>query len=292
MENFTLAKHENYADWHKSTRDFFDQASHTDSCYWIIDPCSSPELPAAIWEIDPDTSALPLYMNTYLEDVVRAGPMLIPYSGQSKLTAWLFRQMEIRPLGYLVQAGKEQAAGLFEHFQNLLECISPKSTKSLFRFYDPRIMYAITTYPIELVKEQILGPVLNLCGWEHGRRVAILAGDGTDHFYRCAGIAKSPEALFEHIWEEVQIHTLIEELKDKFVTSHPSATFFELYDELEKVYKFIKENGYSDLASFKLAATITALYSNKFWNNEQVLHAFAMRKNEDTLSDVIESIGR
>jgi len=292
MENFTLAKHENYAEWYKTTRDFFDQASSTHSCYWIIDPCSSPELPAAIWELDPDANALPLYMNTYLEDVAQAGPMLIPYSRQSKLTAWLFQQMELRPLGYLVQAEKEDASELFEHLQNMLECTSPKGTKSLFRFYDPRVMYAVTTYNVDLAIEQLLGPVLYLHGWEYGRRTAIHAGDGTDHLFRCTGEVKYPEELFEHIWKEVKIHTSIEVLKDALSITYPNASFFDLYGELEKTYNYIMSYGFRDEQLFELAAAITADYSNNIWRDGRVTQILSERSERTTLIDVFGKIRR
>ena len=286
MENFTLAKHENYAEWYKTTRDLFDQASSTHSCYWIIDPCSSPELPAAIWELDPDVNALPLYMNTYLEDVAKAGPMLIPYSRQSKLTAWLFQQMEIRPLGYLIQVEKEKASDLFEHFQNLLECTSPKGTKSLFRFYDPRVMYAITTYSEPTEVENITSPLLCLHGWEYGRRASIYARGKSDSGLCPVYAARSVE-LLEHIWKEVKIHTMIGNLSEKFIVTYPGASFVDIYDELEQVFNYLSIMGISDQKSYELAGMITACSSKAAWDDQRVLEKFFGRPDNAPLSKTL-----
>lgn len=202
MKHFTLAKRENYASWRIEIRNYLDETIREYDSYWIIDPSASAELPSVLWDIGHDLKPIPLYLNTYLEEVMWAGPIIIPYYPEHNLTNWLFNKIELLPIGYLIQINNGYKDELYEHLQNLIECISPNRNRALFRFYDPRIMFSICTYSDKMIMKQILGPIANLYGWEHGRRTAIRAGDGNDQLYRCLGEEIYNESFFHHIWRK------------------------------------------------------------------------------------------
>lgn len=287
MRKFTYGQHQNYADWRLDAQKYFDETSLTYNCYWLLDPCVLPGLQKTLWDIDPDIKAWPLFMNTYLEEVVQSGPLLVAYANTSKTTDWLFEQIALCPLGYLLLVDQSEDSSLFEHLQNLLECITPQGKTSLFRYYDPRIIYALTTYEDEAMLKQILGPALALYGWEHGRGSAFKAGDGIDHGFRCTEKIQYPEEMFDHIWREVKIHTLIERLSENFIETYPDASVLDIYDELEKVFRYLLSMDILDSESYELAGAITAYFSSAAWNDSRILEKFFGSSDKPTLNEIL-----
>ena len=291
MKGFTLGKLEDYEEWRTATSGLYDQAGPDLRCYWVIDPCASPDLPGILDAVKPGENRIPLFLNTYREAVAKAGPTLVPYIPGSDFNNWLFNLLETAPAGYLVQVARGEEDGLYEHLQNLAECTGPDGKRAMFRFFDPRIMYAVTTFPYPTAAEQLLGPVLRLDGWEHGRRSAISAGDGEDHRYRCVAPIPYHQEFLDHIWKEVKIHTLIRFYAGSFAVSHPNAAYTDLYDDMETTYRFLEANGFTDVESFNQAAVFTAAYPSCIWENRDVIEAFAALPEKTAFTEAIGAIG-
>ena len=291
MQNFSLAKRERYAAWREETQTAINETISSYNWYWLLDPCALPDPPEPVKALESEYTVYPLYLNTYHEKAMLSGPILIPYVTQDAFVDWLFEIMETFPVGYLVQVSQGNDDELYEHLQNQIECVSPNGNRSLFRFYDPRILYAVTTCTDESALKRLLGPITHAHCWEHGRRAAIKAGDGTDHLYRCPGDIHYSDQFMEHIWKEVKIHTLIQLYGGAFASSHPDISFFEMYDLLEKTYLFLAENGFADMESFCLASAFTAAFPNCIWEEEFVIQAFSELPEKTTFADALGAIG-
>jgi len=175
-------------------------------------------------------------------------------------------------------------------FQNLTECISAKGKRTLFRYYDPRIMFAITTYHDEPIKKRILGPIEGLHGWEHGRRSQFTAGDGMDSGRRCTEEVVYPENFIDHIWMEVRIHTLLHVYSDSLAQSHPGALYPDVYDIMDNTYKFLNKHGFATKESFDLATAFAAEFPGSLWENEEIVQAVAQAKDKSSFEAALTSV--
>ena len=157
------------------------QTIRADDWKWcaIIDSASDPDLPGLLWAFQENAEMWPLFMNTMMHEISLKGPVFVVLRPHGKIADWLLTRAETSAVGilYAVAEGKEH--DLFEHLQNLLETPLPDGGSGLLRFYDPRVLHALTRFPDKKWTRLVVGPAELLHAWEPGRAEAIELREGT-----------------------------------------------------------------------------------------------------------------
>lgn len=278
-----------HADWLTDMR--FLLARQEREFYWIIDACAHPDLPGVFWELDEDPQALPLYMNTWQEEASESGPWMLPVRGHEAVGEWCFAQSGERPLGCLAEIAPGTYDEVFDHLQWQLECRPDGGRPALFRWYDPRILYGMTTWPgLPSILSRFMGPTLRLHAWEPGRCVPIVCGSGEDTGYRSEDEEAYPDALFDHIWDETMIHSIIGTLGLSTGEALRAMPLPEAYAQGERVALALSAAGYDDRRSLAYAMSLSARFGPGIWDDPRVNAALAERPANAPLMDVIDEL--
>lgn len=288
----SVAPKESYADWRMNVYSLLSQRDWINEFYWILDPCAHPELPGVLWTLEPDPCARPLYMNTYFEEVAAAGPLILSAQKNHIITKWILDEARERPLGCLMEIANGSYTQAFEHLQQQIECYPGKDTLTIFRWYDPRMLYGMSTYPNQNeILSKFMGPVLYFRGWEPGRCCGIAFGAGKDLGYHSEEPEYYEEKLFEHIFDEAMIHTIIGTLghmQGKHLREMP---LHEAYALGETVANTIFQAGYEDKRSIAYAIALTVRLGPYIGEEQNVKTALAERPEKAPLSEVLDQIG-
>lgn len=246
---------------------------------------------ALYWELDEDPQALPLYMNTWQEEVSTSGPWMLPVRGHEAVSQWCFAQSGERPLGCLAEIAPGAYDDVFDHLQWQLECRPDGGETALFRWYDPRILYGMTTWPeLPSILSRFMGPTLRLHAWEPGRCAAIVCGSGEDAGYRSEDAEVYPGSLIDHIWDEVMIHTIIGTLgleQGQILRAMPLP---EAYALGERSALAISAAGYDDRRSLAYAMSVAARRGPGIWDDPRVRAALAERPANAPLTEVLDEL--
>ena len=291
MTPLTSPEPQEYTLWQKQLREYIGSQRDTTSFFWLIDPTAHETLPGFMWELEKDPVAWPLYMNTYMEEAVNTGPFMVPYRESSPVTGWIFKEMRLTPLGCMLTVKPSNEKKAFEHLQNLLECNNSEGKRSIFRYYDPRVAYGISTYRDDEAKKRLLGPLLKLESWEPGRAVPFVIGTGVDHGYRCMEIENCNADLVAHIWNETQIHTLLNAVSSQFSAGLDKLELPEAYAVLSRTDIFLKSYGFSDRYSLTYASCVVAEYGEAILHREDVVQAFEENRGAAQADEIFSSIG-
>lgn len=281
---------QNYGLWRYNIQQHIHNAPDHHRFFWLIDPCAHDELPGLIWKLDPQPDAWPLYMNTYMEEAINSGPFMAPYRPDSEFTKWMFQELRLLPLGCLIEVESASVHRAFEHLQNVLECMGESGKISIFRFYDPRIAYGINTYKEQNVTPRVLGPVLHLDAWEPGRCVPVRMGNGIDSGICSAGPEQYEGTLIYHIWDEVEIHSIIGTLGREPGIILRSLPLPEAYSFVAQVHTILLQYGYQDKRSLAYGASVTARLGMEIWQQPSVISAFQERPLQAPINEVFTSI--
>ena len=139
----------------------------------VIDPASDPELPGLLWALQENAEIWPLFMNTMMHEISLKGPIFVVLQACGKIADWLLTRAETSPVGILYAVAKGKENDLFEHLQNLLETPLPDAGTGLLRFYDPRVLHALTCFRDKTWTRLAVGPAECLHAWEPGRAEAL-----------------------------------------------------------------------------------------------------------------------
>lgn len=281
---------QDYSQWRSTVERHIHAAPEDHQFFWLIDPCAHEDLPGIIRKLDPQADPWPLYMDTYLDEAKNSGPFMVPYRTDSEFTGWMLRELRALPLGSLIEVESASAHIAFEHFQNLLECLVAGGGQYLFRFYDPRILYAVSTYGDQTMMPRILGPALYLDAWEPGRCVPVRMGSGSDSGIRCSGMEEYEEHFIHHIWDEVDIHSIIGTLGREPGMILRSMPLPESYQLVSYVHTNLLRYGYQDKRSLAYGASVTARLGTEIWQQQSVIDAFEDRPPQAPIDEVFTSI--
>lgn len=278
-----------YGLWRHNMQRYIHNAPDHHRSFWLIDPCAHNELPGLIWKLDPQPDGWPLYMNTYMEEAINFGPFMVPYRQDSKFTNWMLQELRLLPLGCLIELEAASVHTAFEHLQNLLECQDAEGKRSIFRFYDPRIVYGINTYEDKAVVPRILGPLLRLLAWEPGRCMPISMGNGFDSGIRSAGIENYDQKFLEHIWDEVKIHSTIGTLGRETGIKLRNMPLPDAYQFVEEVNNILRQYSYTDRYSLAYGTSISLRLGLSIWKGSDLQEALETRPANAPLSEIMES---
>lgn len=283
----TCATH-NYTEWRQALERHISESKQMRSFYWLVDPCSHEDLPGLIWQFDQQPIVSPLYVNTYKQEAINSGPFMVQYHQDSYFSQWMLNELKNAALGCMIEIESEKLNIAFEHLQNMLECLDSNGKHSIFRFYDPRIIYAITTYKDKNISDRILGPILKLYAWEPGRSTHVALGAGFDTGMRGNELEHYEQYFFAHIWNEVQLHTLIGNLWNGYAIC--DLNLREAYVVFEKTFQFISSYGYHDRFSITFACCVAADQGDSVWRRPDVIKVFEQRPQNASIEELFEFI--
>lgn len=279
-----------YADWRMNMLGLFSRQEH--EFYWILDACAHPDMPGILWKLEAEPQAYPLYMNTYREEVSSSGPYILPVRGGSRITEWVFAQSGKTALGCLAEIAPGTYPEVFEHLQGQLECRPDGGAAVLFRWYDPRMLYGLSTWPgLKKILARFMGPTLFLHAWEPGRCRHVICGPGSTPEYRSLEPEAYPESLFDHIWDEAMIHSIIGTLghaPGRILRDMPLPQAYELG---ERAALALSAAGYNDRISLAYAVSLSARLGPGIWDEKRVIRALAERPARASLMEVLDEIG-
>ena len=287
----SIISKQSYAAWRMKISSMLLQKESGSEFYWILDACAHPKLPGILWELEQNPEARPLYMNTYKEEVSAAGPYILPANDNNAVSRWFFEQSNEKPVGCLIEIAAGFYPVAFEHLQQQLECYPGNEHLTLFRWYDPRILYGLSTYSEQdHIRARFMGPVLYFHAWEPGRCSDIVYGIGRDLGIRSEAPEYHDEKLFDHIWDEVSIHTIIGTLGSETGMKLRSLPLPEAYKLVEQVQQILLRYNYFDRRSLAYGASITAKLGLDIWERADVREAFEQRPPNAPIDEVIESL--
>ena len=163
----------------------------------VIDSSSHPDLPGLLWAFQENAEIWPLFMNTMMHEVSLKGPIFIVFQPGGDTAEWLLTRAETSPVGILYAVAEGRENDLFEHLQNLLETPLPDAGTGLFRFYDPRVLHALTSFPDKTWARLAVGPADSLHAWEPGRAAALELREGLPEILRECRSEPMPQDLLD-----------------------------------------------------------------------------------------------
>lgn len=288
----SIQPRQSYADWRMKILGLFSQHEQAREFYWILDACSHPDLPGMLWKLEAEPRACPLYMNTYREEVSSSGPYMLPVRGNHRITQWIFEHSGEHPLGCLAEIAPGTYPEVFEHLQGQTECRPGGGPAALFRWYDPRMLYGLTTWPgLQGILATFMGPTFFLHAWEPGRCADIVCGPGCDLGYRSAEPEAYPESLFDHIWDEAMLHSIIGTLghaPGRLLRAMPLPRAYAIG---ERAALALSAAGYDDRLSLAYAVSLSARLGPFIWDEPRVIEALAERPAQASIMEVLDEIG-
>lgn len=185
-----------FEEWHAGIREQMNRESGRQWCA-VIDSSSDPALPGLLWAFQENAGIWPLFMNTMMDEISLKGPIFVVFEPGGKIADWVLTRAETSPVGvlYAVAEGKED--DLFEHLQNLLETPLPDAGTGLFRFYDPRVLHALTRFPDKTWTLLAVGPAESLHAWEPGRAESLELREGLPEILRECRSEPMPQDLLD-----------------------------------------------------------------------------------------------
>lgn len=163
-----------YSLWREKVETMLSDNSTEVEWHAVVDPNADGNMLSTLRQLFDSSDMFPLFMNTMNYESTKRGPWFININGEKKFIEWFFTQSANKPIGILYQAYCKENDRLYEHLQNLIECSLPGKRKGVFRFYDPRILYALCQCGDEKLKPTIVGPAVEVHAWEPGFEQAIL----------------------------------------------------------------------------------------------------------------------
>lgn len=220
--------------------------------FWIIDGCAHPAIQGLL-QNEAAAEAWPLHMNTYMEDVRAAGPWFVRHAPGGKLGDWMLEHLEECPAGFLLKGTHGDEQMLFDHFQQLLECTMPDGGDGVFRYYDPRMLYGITTSgDMDMVK-LVCGPACDIYAWEPGRAVPVNFTRRSQGYILCEEPPQLRQELLDHLWMEAQCHTIVSTLGGEIGEELRNRPLREAYGTVASIQAVMRRTRYRDNQDVALA---------------------------------------
>ena len=210
----------------------------------VIDSASDPDLPALLWAFQEDADIWPLFMNTMMHEISLKGPIFVAFQPGEKIADWLLTRAETSPVGvlYAVAEGKEN--DLFEHLQNLLETPLPDGGTGLFRFFDPRVLHALTFFPDKRWTHLTVGPAETLHAWEPGRAEALELCEGTPEILRECPSEPMPQELLDFMARHNAPYAVLHEASNlKQASQFTDMPFSKAFSFVEPVCRSLDDLG-------------------------------------------------
>lgn len=129
--------------------------------YVLFDPAASESLPGELFLKEDEPNYQLLFMDTEFAELVSASPYLVKVDNDSPFLTWCIEQAEITnnhlfPIIYLSSHTVETQLA---HWRSLLKVNTPEGEPMLFRFSDPRILFAYLGASKREQQQLLLGPV-------------------------------------------------------------------------------------------------------------------------------------
>ncbi|MDR3073504.1 MAG: DUF4123 domain-containing protein [Deltaproteobacteria bacterium] len=281
----------NYPDDHAAWKRLVAQEMAEKSAlnwFALADPCSDGRLPAILWELEDNAGILPLFMNTMLHEVSMAGPLFVPLRASSPLAGWILEESGRVPVGVIYGVEERASSALFEHLQNLLECRLPEGGSGLFRFFDPRVLYAVAGHQNPEWRRLLLGQAEVLHAWEPGcRRPVSLAGPGRALEEEGWEMRRDLlEAIAHHTSPYAVIHWM-DGGRGEALRAMPLP---EAYAWVREIRDSLAELGWSSLRDFMTGASLCLQLGTNIFEEEELRGMLLAERNAQGLPEAVKTI--
>lgn len=256
--------------------------------YAVVDPFADEQLPGILWHFDSKPEIWPLFMNTLKPETCMQGPLFVRLQPQSQLTEWLTERACTQAVGLIYEVHSAQSASLFEHLQNLLECLLPEGKKGLFRFYDPRILFALSNALNQLPYMRVPGPATSVHAWEPGRGVPLhLRGPGT----LCGeeGITLE-EQLLDEISRYTMPYAVISSMQGRVGTRLRALPLPEVFQMVLGVCSAMYDLEIKDVKSCTIATSFAMQVEANIFCDERVKRLIYERPTDNSLIEVLRQL--
>ena len=276
---------------HTGWKEHISQAmAENDGLAWyaLVDPCSDKRLPAKLWELQDNPDIVPLFMNTVILESSMSGPLFVPLQASSPLTEWLLSESAHVPIGIFYGVEKSAASALFEHLQNLLECRLPGGAAGIFRFYDPRVLYAVVKGENDGWSNYVVGQAAVVHAWEPGcRQPLILAAPGWV-------LEEEGREIDQELLDDISIHTspyaVIASMRGERGEALRAMPLPEAYAYVRGVCDSIASMGIPYLQDFVVGTSLAMQLGSNIFADEYIRGIVMAREEKETLLDVMRRV--
>lgn len=211
------------------------------------------------------------------------GPLLVTMKPGGILAEWFLTNAERQPLGILYAAPKDTHDDLFEHLQNLLECLLPDGKPGFFRFYDPRVLHALSCFHDQQWASYAVGPSAALHAWDPGRAEAVTLQKGSTRALSEQSLILTDELLdflAMHNTPYAVLHELtVAEGKDNL----PAMPIHQSFRIVEAVFRTLWNSGFRDLEDFCVGAQLALEMQRNLFAEIPVKERLRNGKSETSL---------
>ncbi len=276
-----------YGRWRDALRPQIVTPSPDTAWYAVLDPNADAALPGILWEFDDSSQIVPLFMNTMNHESMLRGPVFVPIRKANKFVDWFFEKSGKQPLGVLYHTPTAKADPLFEHLQNLVECSLPGERKGVFRFYDPRILYALCQCGDEKLKATITGPAIELHAWEPGfERAVELTGE--NYFLEQEGFFLE-QSWLDCVSQQTMPYAVIQNMQGErgdLLRSKPQS---EALLFVSKICSSLFDIGVNDIHGCIVGISFVMQIGQNIFENEPIRKTIRENIAEHSLPDILQT---
>ena len=261
-----------------------DQASW----FALVDPCADTRLPAFFWELSENPGVLPLFMNTMIDEVSMHGPLFVPLVPGAPITNWILIESELRPLGCIYSVPQTERDNLFEHLQNLLECTLPSGKPGIFRFFDPRVLYAVANYPDPDWMQYVIGQAEAVYAWEPGCSQAVAYSD-KGKVLEEEGMPIDQE-LLNAISEHTSPYAVISSTKGEQGDTLRAMPLRDAYAYVKGICDSLSSLNIPYLNDFIVGTVIAMKLNNNIFADDYIRKIVEVKAEDQTLVDALKTV--
>lgn len=264
--------------------------SRKDSASWfaLVDPHADSRLPAILWELSDNPGAIPLFMNTLVHEVGMNGPLFVPLDPGGPIANWILAESATTPIGCVYSVNSDESDNLFEHLQNLLECTLPNGKPGIFRFFDPRVLFAVANYSDPLWMQYIIGQAASVYAWEPGCGKPVVYS-GIGNILEKEGLLIN-QGVLDAISEHTSPYAVISSTKGKYGDTLRAMPLHEAYCYVKSICDSISSLQIPYLSDFIAGTVIVMKLNNNIFEDDYIREIVAARKEDQTLVDALRLV--
>ena len=181
------------------------------SWYAVIDPACDQELPGLLTHRD-RAEIRPLFTDSMLHDGSLQCPLFVALQAGGKIADWLLTRAQYSAAGALYAVPDGMGDRLFEHLRHLSAPARSNGGPGHFRFYDPRVLHALSRFPDANFSRLAVGPARRVHAWDPGRAEAVVLHQGVPGALTETRSGPLPREVMEFIARRNAPYAVLEEI--------------------------------------------------------------------------------
>lgn len=181
--------------------------------WWAaIDPASDPQLPGFLRSFRDRAEIRPLSTNTMRHGISVQNPILVALQPGGEIADWFLTRAQYSAAGVLYVVPDGMKDRLVEHLLHLPEVPRTGGGTDQFRFYDPRVLHAIGSFPDTSCSRLVVGPARRVHAWDPGRAEAVALHQGVPETLAEPRSEPLPRELLEFIARRNAPYAVLDEI--------------------------------------------------------------------------------